>query len=179
MANWLITVVDITSGKPIPGAGGIPGNDGGSAGAFRVDTTPVPKNQLGMPTSNQTSGPGYPVIFQTDQNGKASATIVYTCPQEIHGTWMAPGYINQPWDVHSGPIGGDVYYTVEMTPTVTPGTSTPNTSKAVINTGVAVSDSTAHAASSLDSSSTMIQIAVVLIIVVVVVLLLVYVKRNA
>ena len=107
MANWVFTVRDANSGKPIPEA----------YINLHVDT--VAQSGCGglfqQPCSS--TGPGYDIVGSTDSSGQYTSNIPYQCEQNIDGGYVsANGYFQQAVTYQSGYITGDVGINVNLVP---------------------------------------------------------------
>lgn len=80
-----------------------------------VSTNPCPKT-LGITSPGCTSGKGYPIQVYTDASGNASATIQYTCQQDVTGTVAAASYAQRNFSDNTGFITGDIWYSVQLSP---------------------------------------------------------------
>jgi hypothetical protein len=102
MASWVFEVSDIGTGKPVSNA----------YVNVTVNTNPCPPWPDG---AGCTTGNGYSIQGYTDGTGKFTATIQWTCRQDLIGTVTAGGYDSYPFEQNSGAITGDVYFTVQLT----------------------------------------------------------------
>lgn len=95
MANFIYTVIDATSGKPL----------GGCEISDVINTSPCP----GWPnTGNCTSGAGWTAVANAGSTtGEYTTPTVYTCPMSHIVTVSAPGYNPTTVEVETGNIDGD------------------------------------------------------------------------
>jgi hypothetical protein len=110
VANWVFTVKDATTGKPIANA-----RVSGTVGTNPCATYKV----FGVTYAVEagcTSGAGYEFSGYTDNSGSFRSNIPYTCKQNLNATISAVGYNDYPVAYNSGSISGDCGFAINMTP---------------------------------------------------------------